>query len=129
MKQHRFKLPCFFLLFLFVGCTTSPLVGTWKIVKFEVQTTPDFGMATEMEGKIIFQKNGTGDRHIGFGFSDVVENGSYPFTWKMQNKKLIISDTDAIFANTWEVVALTKNWCKLKAPYRQEGAQYMELEK
>lgn len=136
---------CFLLLLialLFTHCTSSKasnvssdtnyassdLVGTWQIQKYEVKTS-DISMATEKLGKIKFQKNATGERHISYGFSDAIEYGSYPFTWTMQDEKLIINDTDTIFAERWEVVAIKKNWYKLKAPYKQDGEQIMEIKK
>lgn len=55
MQLQRFKPSFFLFFFLTVSCSSPSLLGTWKMVKFEVQR-PNFGMATKMRGSSFREK-------------------------------------------------------------------------
>ncbi|MDT0676296.1 hypothetical protein [Autumnicola musiva] len=118
---------------LIISCSPN-VVGTWNIDRYEVDNQKGQNFTTRNAGKLVINKNGTGEKNVEYNmfqseFSDVQD-----FKWIMQGDDLMTITSknpteDSEFDKTWIMVTNKKKEQLWKSTDGKNSVQILKLSK
>jgi hypothetical protein len=122
---------------LFTSCSAEKklakrLVGEWDVAKYSEQfhATGASEVTLTNVGKLMLNRNGTGDKKINFTVMSRAVSDTLDFKWRnTEDRVTLIEDGESLFAKTWLVLTNKKNAQVWRSTDDAGNSQTMELKR
>lgn len=106
------------------------IVGTWNVVKYEMNTPEGKGIILTNIGTFEFNKDNSGRKDMSYNMLNLHQVDQFPFSYNWEDDKYItITGGTSDFAKTWIIVENKAKKQKWKSTDGANSVQILELEK